>query len=54
MSLDKRKGIRKKMFAAGGKMVWAFTDTDAKQKFDELMRLREAYRKAGGTFKKKK
>lgn len=54
MSIDKRKTIRKRMFSLGGKMVWASNDAGAKQKFAELMRLREAYRKAGGTFKKKK
>ncbi len=53
MSIDKRKTIRKRMFSMGGKMVWAPTDEIAKRKFAELMRAREAYRKAGGTFKKK-
>jgi hypothetical protein len=52
MTMEKRKGIRKKMFSAGGKIVWAPSDEAAKQKFNELLRLREAYRQAGGTFKK--
>lgn len=53
MSIDKRKTIRKKMFPLGAKMIWASSDESAKKKFAELMRLREAYRKAGGTFRKK-
>jgi len=53
MTMAKRKGIRKKMFGMGGKMVWAPNDEVAKKKFTELLKLREEYRKAGGEFKKK-
>jgi len=53
MSIDRRKSIRKRMFAKGGKIVWAGSDESAKRQFDELIRLRNEYRKAGGTFKKK-
>lgn len=53
MSIDKRKSVRKRMFPKGSKMVWAATDEIAKREFAELLRLREEYRKAGGTFKKK-
>jgi hypothetical protein len=51
--MEKRKGIRKKMFSAGGRIVWAPSDELAKKKFNELLRLREEYRKAGGSFSKK-
>jgi hypothetical protein len=53
MSLEKRKSIRKKMFSKGGKIVWASSNEAAKRQFDELIRLRDEYVKAGGTFKKK-
>ena len=52
MSLAKR-AIIKKMFPKGSKMVWAHTDEIAKKEFAELLKLREAYRKSGGVFKKK-
>jgi hypothetical protein len=51
MSLDKKTEIRKKMFKYGGKIVWAPSDTKAKALFDELMKLRDDYIRAGGKFK---
>jgi len=53
MSISKKKTIIKKMFPKGSKMVWAHTDAIAKKEFEELLKLREAYRKEGGVFKKK-
>ena len=53
MSISKRKTIVKKMFPKGSRMVWAHTDEVAKREFAELLKLREAYRKEGGVFKKR-
>ena len=53
MSLEKKKAIVKKMFPKGSKMVWAYNDEIAKKEFAELLKLREAYRQAGGVFKKR-
>jgi hypothetical protein len=53
MSLNKLTAARKKMFPMGTRIVWAHDDATAKRLFDELLKAREEYRKAGGTFKKK-
>lgn len=55
MSLNdkaKRTTIRKKMFKVQSKITWSKTDTASKKAFDEIMRLRNEYRKAGGVFRK--
>lgn len=53
MSLaDKRTKIRKEMFRAQARVTWAPTDAAAKKAFERILELREAYRKAGGAFKK--
>ena len=49
----KKKEVRKKMFGKGAKIVFADTDMESERQFKELMKLRDEYRKAGGTFKKK-
>lgn len=55
MSLDDKKRrttIRKKMFKVQSKITWSKSDAGSKAAFDEIMRLRNEYRKAGGVFKK--
>lgn len=55
MSLDdkaKRTSIRKKMFKTQSKITWSKSDAGSKKAFDEIMRLRNEYRKAGGVFRK--
>jgi len=49
----KLKGIRKKMFGKGAKIVFAYSDDDSKKEFDDLIKLRKQFRAAGGEFKKK-
>lgn len=54
MSLkSKKNAARKKMFPLGAKIVWAYTDAEAKKFFNLLLKARNDYRKAGGKFKKK-
>jgi len=52
MSLDRKKSVRKRMFPYGAKIVWASSNAVAKQRFEELLKLRDEYVKAGGAFKK--
>lgn len=49
---NKRTTIRKKMFKVQSKITWSKTDAASKKAFDEIMRLRNEYRKAGGVFRK--